>query len=141
MPPKRDREQRNPSAIILLQSKFPTPHMTVQTKSNIRVWCFPVLHWVLSSSPGGPFLFLCLRLQLLLMIVASLSSSLNRFWGLLSLNWVKVQHICVKLHSLWPKASANLATSAKQVILNKFYRSSIPNRTTVFKHPSRSLFC
>jgi len=86
-------EQRNPSAIISLQSKFPTHHTTVQTSSNIRV-CglsvlhqgLPLLHWVLSPPLGGLFIFSSLRLQLLLTIISSLSSGLNWLWGLLLLN-------------------------------------------------------
>lgn len=40
------------------------------------------------------------------------------------LDYVTVHHIWVKIHSLWPKVSGNLAPNGAQVLLKKLYRNS-----------------
>lgn len=89
VPQERDLEQRNPWAIIPFQAKFPTPHVTVWSKSNIMVWGSLVLHCVSSLSLGEPISSLTSKVASyadgVVTFLASLSSGPNWLWGLLLL--------------------------------------------------------
>lgn len=119
VPLGRDPGKRNSWAIEPLQSEFPNTYVAVHT-NNIRVWGLPVAHQVSSLPLGGLFCYhiLSLRLCFLLIVGTSLSSSSSHLLGP-SFREVdrssKVQHICMTVHSLQPKASADLVTSDKQL--------------------------
>lgn len=72
----REWPQRNSWAITPSQLAFLTPHISVQTNNNIRVWSL-ALHWTSSLSLSHTFFKLSLRLWFLMVVVASLSCSLN----------------------------------------------------------------